>query len=404
MRKMMGASLLLAGTCIGAGMLALPVTTAPSGFLWSLVLLVAAWIFMTYTAHLVIEASLWMPKGTNYVSMARNTLGAGGGIVTWCCFLLLLYALMVAYMTAGGAIVSSAFAWRGIHLTTWESYLPWVSVFAVIIYMGVNLTDVINRILMFGLIVSFALLATFVSPHVKTVNLVAPGHARYMLAALPVLLASFGFHIVLPGMRGYLDGRVRPLRQMIFLGSVIPLLIYVLWEVLIFGVVSRQGAHGLLAILNSGQPTHLLTHTLITISQSQTIGMVARFFAFFAITSSFVGVSLGLFDLLADGFKASDGAIARMFIAALTFVPPFIFALAYPQGFIMALGYAGVFVAVLHGILPAIMVWSGRYVKKDLAKGYRVIGGKFVLALVCVIALLVIYAQVGVNLHWIARV
>jgi len=397
----MGASMLLSGTCIGAGMLALPVSTAPLGFALAVIILIAAWLFMSYTAYLVIEANLWLPKGTNYITMARVTLGRGGAAVTWISFLLLLYSLMVAYMTGGGALVTSAFHWRGVALKPWESYLPWVAVFAVIIYLGANLTDYINRILMTGLIVSFALLATVVSPHVQSSNLEAAGQPKFILAALPVLLASFGFHIILPSMRTYLDSRTRALKQMIFWGSFLPFVIYLLWVLLIFGVVPLQGKVGLLSILKSGQPTNLLTHTLMAISNNHAIATAARFFAFFAIASSFVGVSLGLFDLLADGLKAHETTARRLLVAFLTFVPPFIFALAYPKGFIMALGYAGVFVAVLHGILPAVMVWSGRYTKRDMAKGYRVWGGKSMLILVCLISFVVIYAQVGMNLHWI---
>ncbi len=391
-RRLLGATLILSGTCIGAGMLALPVSTAPLGFFVSMALLVATWLYMAYTGYLVVEANLWLPDRTNYISMARVTLGKVGAVLSWFSFLLLLYSLMAAYITGGGALVVSAMKLRGITLAACESYLPWVVVFAIIIYLGTRFTDWINRLLMLGLIVAYALLATKVTSHVKWNLLAVRPHFSYWLAALPILMASFGYHIVLPSMRHYLQGDKRKLCWMVLLGSLLPLLVYALWELLIFGVVPMQGKHGLLAILQSGQPTNLLTDALVRISQNPWLSRAARFFAFFAIASSFVGVSLGLFDILADGLKVKRNHLGKGLISVLTFVPPLIFALVYPHGFIVALGYAGVFVAVLHGILPAAMVWSGRYQLK-IAKGFRVPGGKLLLLLVVLVACVVIYAE-----------
>lgn len=391
-RRFFGAVLILSGTCIGAGMLALPVSTAPLGFFFSLLLLVLTWAYMAYTGYLVIEANLWFPDRNNYISMARATLGKAGAVLCWVSFLLLLYSLMAAYITGGGALVVSAMKMHGIKVTAWQSYLPWVIVFGIIIYLGTRFTDWINRILMLGLIIAYALLATEVSPHLKPALLTEHAHFSYWLAALPILLTSFGYHIVLPSMRHYLHGDKKKLWWMVLWGSMLPLLVYALWELIIFGVVPLAGKHGLLAIWHSGQPTSLLTNALVDLSQNVWLSRAARFFAFFAIASSFVGVSLGLFDILADGLKVKRNHLGKTFVSLLTFIPPLIFALVYPHGFIVALGYAGIFVAVLHGILPAAMVWSGRYHLK-IAKGYRVFGGWPLLVIVILIACLVIYAE-----------
>lgn len=48
----LGGVFLVAGTAIGAGMLAIPITTAFSGFLPSLALLAVCWGFMLITALL----------------------------------------------------------------------------------------------------------------------------------------------------------------------------------------------------------------------------------------------------------------------------------------------------------------------------------------------------------------
>jgi len=59
----------------------------------------------------------------------------------------------------------------------------------------------------------------------------------------------------------------------------------------------------------------------------------------------------------------------------------------------MALSFAGVFVAILHGILPMAMIFSGRYIKKFTSSRYRVFGGKTALVLVFVVSCAVIVSN-----------
>ena len=397
MKQIIGAALLLAGTCIGAGMLALPVSTAPLGLLGAVVVLILASVFMAYTGYLVVEVSQWFQQETSYISMARTVLGKPGQYLAWVSFLLLLYALMVAYMTGGGALVAALAHSYGMPMVSWQSYLPWMAVFAVIVYRGARSSDWVNRVLMIGLIVSYVALATSIVPHLQQPALTAPIKWHYIIAALPVLIASFGYHIVLPSMCHYLGHQKRPIVLMVAIGSAVPLIVYLLWVVLIFASVPLQGDPGLMTLLDSGQPVDLLTNVLAQITHNNWVVYAAKCFAFFAIASSFVGVSLGLFDLLADGIKARSIPSHRLGVALLTFVPPFIFACWYPQGFLYALGYAGVFVAVLHGILPALMVWRGRYSQKQQGD-YRAPGHKILLSLVFAISILIIIAQLVVNL------
>lgn len=400
MKQIIGAALLLAGTCIGAGMLALPVSTAPLGMLGAIVILVLASLFMAYTGYLVVEVSQWFRQETSYISMARAVLGRPGQYLAWVSFLLLLYALMVAYMTGGGALVAALAHSYDVPMSPWQSYLPWMVVFAIIVYRGARSSDWVNRLLMIGLVVSYVALATSIVPHMREPALTAPIKWHYLVAALPVIIASFGYHIVLPSMCHYLNHNKRAIVPMVAIGSAVPLIVYLLWVMLIFACVPLQGNPGLMELLHSGQPVHLLTHVLARITQNNWVVYAAKCFAFFAIASSFVGVSLGLFDLLVDGVNARSIPSHRVGVALLTFVPPFLFACLYPQGFLYALGYAGVFVAVLHGILPALMVWRGRY-HQNKQGDYKAPGSRLMLSAVFIISIVVILAQLAVNLSWI---
>lgn len=55
MNKTLGSTLITSGTMIGAGMLAMPLTSAGIGFTFTVVLLVLLWILLTYSALLFVE-------------------------------------------------------------------------------------------------------------------------------------------------------------------------------------------------------------------------------------------------------------------------------------------------------------------------------------------------------------
>lgn len=400
-QPIVGSILLIAGTSIGAGMLALPVTMAPLGLATSVVLLVLVWAVMCYTGLLVIEANLWLPENTSYISMAGQTLGRIGQAITALAFLMLLYSLLAAYITAAGAIVvSAAQYYLGYPVSLMQGNFLAAFFLAIIIYSGTLLSDWINRLMMLGLFASFFILVFIVIPHVKLMTLNHP-QFRYFWVALPILLTSFGYHIVLPSMRDYLHSHIKLLRISVIIGSALPLCFYLIWELVVFGVVPLHGTQGLLAILKTGQPATFLSQAISMVSRNVWLGHATRSFEFFAVSSSFIGVSLGLFDLLADGLRIKKNLMGKTFLILLTFLPAFVFAVSHPNGFILALGYAGVFVALLHGILPAMMVWMGRY-HLQFENAYRVFGGKWLLSAIILFSLIVVFAQLAVNFSWIA--
>jgi len=388
--KTLGSTLLITGTCVGAGMLALPMATAAAGFLPSIGLLVVCWLAMWLTGLYVLEANLGLADNANFISMARNTLGRWGEIVAWVTYLLLLYSLMAAYLTAGGDIFYTAVKAHFSHVAAWQGPLPWVMFVGLIVYFGIRSVDGLNRLLMMGLVLAYCLMLTVTVPEVE-VDRLAVGQVRHLFLALPVLMAAFGYHVIVPSLRRYLHGHVPRLRMTIFLGSLLPLLVYLLWEGVVFGVLPRGGAHGLLAIAQSGHPASQLTASLAHLTQNPWLVTVVELFIFFAIASSFIGISMSLFDFLSDGLNISKTHTGRLMLLVLTFVPPLCYAWFFPEGFVMAISYAGVFVAILHGILPALMVWGGR--KRGLTSRYRSPGGKLGWILIIAFSVLVIVAE-----------
>jgi tyrosine-specific transport protein len=385
--RLFGGILLVAGCCIGAGMLGLPVLSAAAGFQPSIVMFLICWLFMVTTGFLLLEVNLWFGKEVSIITMAERTLGRYGKAVSWLVFLFLFYSLMVAYIVASGSLVSD-FAQQlvGANLQVWMGSLLFCLLFGILIYSGTQAVDWFNRLLMLSLTVAYALLVFMGAKHVDTSLL---QHSDWTAATwvIPAVIVSFGFHNLVPSLTTYLHGNVRALKTTILIGSAIPLIIYLVWEWLILGLVPLSDFE---LALDKGQ---IATQALHNAVGSSWVTTIAEAFAFFAIITSLLSVALSFVDFLADGLSIKKTPLGKLILIFLVLAPPFICALFYPTIFLMALNYAGGFGAViLFGILPALMVWKGRYYQQ-LDFPHLVPGGKPLLIAIIAFAIWVMALQ-----------
>lgn len=393
--RLIGAILLVSGTTIGAGMLALPISTGLAGFIPSVVLMTAIWLFMLLTAFYLLEVNLRMPGESNIISMVHKTLGRPGEVVAWITYLLLLYTLLAAFLVGCSQLISDFVgSFTSYEFPGWFWPVAIFVVFGSFVYFGTEVVDFLNRFLMTGLVIAYVVLIVMGFFHV---NLSFLTHHDWplLISASSVVVTSFGYHIIIPTLSTYLEHDHRLMRKAIFIGSLIPFLIYLFWQFLSLGVVPIEGEVSLTTAAEQGLQ---ITFFLKQIIASPLVGWAARGFAFFAIITTLIGVSLSLTDFLADGLKMKQTHKNRFFLLLCTFIPPLIFAVFYPQGFILALKYAGIWVVILLALLPALMAWFERYGRKkerDLLKAqYKVPGGKFGVGATIVLSVVLLIIEV----------
>ena len=390
--KIIGGTLLIAGTCIGGGMLGLPIATAKGGIVGASLLFIACWILMTFTALLTLEVNLCFPKESNVVSMAKATLGKPGEIICWTIYLLFLYALVSAYIAGGQDVLYGLLQVAGLHVPVWLCSLGFVCIFGSIVMAGIKHLDIFNRLLMFIKLTTIFLLIVLIFSHIEKSNY-SLGQIPYILPALTVAITSFGFSIIVPSLRTYFDDDIQSLRIAIIAGSLLPLLCYVLWDAVIFGLIPLPGQFGLERLLVANQPLTGLLDSIIYYVPTQKIIFLSRIFTSTCVLTAFACVSLGLYDYLADGFKVSKQGNGKLLITLATFAPPVLIVLFYPQAFILLLSVAGLFCVILQALMPAMMAWSCRYVN-IMPTSYRVYGGKATLILSILVSLLVIFISI----------
>lgn len=387
--------LIVSGTCIGAGMLALPLVTGLAGFWPAMAVNALCWIFMLATGLLFLETTLWMEDGANVLSMAERFFGYAGKLVGGGTFLFLYYCLMIAYLAGGTPLLTNFLeSLTGVSLLTHTTgTIVYALFFGLVVFLGTFAIDRVNGILMGGLVIAYCLMLGIGASEVQA-QLLTRANWGLSLLALPTLFSAYGYHNVIPSLCTYVKRNERVMRYGIILGITIPFICYGLWQWLVIGAVPESE---LIDASKAGTPVSRLLLDL----ENPWIGKAALFFSFFAIVTSLLGVAMSMVDFLGDGLgiKRREG-LKRLALCLAVFVPPGIFAAQNPHVFLDALAYAGGFgEAILNGLLPVGMVWVGRY-KMGLPSAYKLPGGRLSLVTLLLLTLIVMVLEVRHAFGW----
>ena len=370
------AILLVAGCCIGAGMLGLPVVSASAGLFPATLAMAVCYLFAIATGLLILEATLWFDHRVNLISLADFALGKVGRFVTWILFLFLFYCLFVAYIDGGGqlfaGLMSSVFAYP---VSREIGIICCVGFAAGVAYGGTRAVSGLSRLFLFGLAFSYCALLSFGLPHIQGEQLL---HTNWKAAVstIPILLVCFGYQNLIPTLTYYVKKDISILRKAIVIGNMIPFVIYFLWNVVILGILPEADSLAFAKVISH---TDMVTGLLEVASKSQYVMFFATTFSFFAILTPFTTNTLTFVDFIKDGLKISKETKYELAIYSLVLLPPTLLTLSYPHLFLKALGFAGGFAdVILFGVLPVTIVWIGRYVKK-IEGPYKAPGGKLFL-------------------------
>lgn len=373
MGHVVGGSLLIAGTMIGVGMLALPVATAPGGFLPAISLYLLCWVFMLCTGLLLLEVCMWMPKDANMITMATQLLGPVGKFVCWVVYLFLFLTVMIAHVAGGGDILNAIFNDSMPHFV---SQILYVIIFVPVVYLGAKSVDRTNMVLIAGLLLSYLLFVFTASGYVSIAPLKRADWSK-ALFALPVLFTAFTFQVIIPTLMNYMNRNVKKVRLAIFIGTGLPLVVYLIWQFVIMGTVPFDGPNSLMEAKAKGQTAVI---PLKAITANPFLFTIGKAFAFFTLTASYLALALAYIDFLADGLKLKKSSNNKMWLCLLVFVPPTLITIIYPNVFLTALSYAGGYsCAILFGLFPPLMVWIGRHSKHYRDETKLLFGGKYFL-------------------------
>ena len=222
-RKLLSASLLVTGTCVGAGMLGLPVVTGPSGLFPTVGANLLAYLLMLFTGFLFLEVTLLFPEGANLMTISHSLLGRVGKWIAGGSFLFLYLCFLIVYVSGGAPLLERLLQLFGFNFSLGGPLL-FTAIFGFFIWLGPRFVGLVNSLLMVGLIASFWLLLGVTIPQIDTERF-HPFVLSASFFALPTLLSAFGYHNIIPTLTTYLKRDKKQLRSALVIGVTLSLLI-----------------------------------------------------------------------------------------------------------------------------------------------------------------------------------
>jgi tyrosine-specific transport protein len=365
--SVLGAAALIAGTTVGAGVLALPTATAAAGFLPSTAAMVLAWVYMTMSGLLIAELTLNRMgetgrPGLGLLDLYHKSLGSSLGMLGSAAYFFLHYAMMVAYIAQGGSNLETFLNSVGGGML---SDIPGIgqaafaSVCGLALYtLEPSILEKVNNALVFGVVATFLGIVSIAAGNADFASLVDPAnqHAEMVVNAFPILFLALVYQNVVPTVVTQLEGDRAKITTAIISGTLAPLLMFVAWNAVILASVagfdlSQVDPVALLQTEGHGGP---LLSTLV------------GSFSTLAVVTSLIGFTYGLVNAWTDVFKLpTEGPKFekwKLALFAAVFLPPLALSVTDPDIFYNALDYGGAFgVSTLFLVLPPIMVWRERY-------------------------------------------
>ncbi len=388
--KVLGSTLIIAGTAVGAGMLAMPLTSAQMGFGLTLILLTLLWVLLTFTAVLYAEVHQYNKNDAGIASLAEQYFGTSGRLFVNFVLLFFMYAVLTAYVTGSGSLLLGILpSFDNPDLVQKIMSLIFSIGLGLLVTIGISIADVANRISFSLKVVIFVVILALMLNKVSFENLqAAPTNNLLFFSAMPVFFMTFGFHICTPTINEYLEGDHRKVKLSCILGATAIFIIYVVWQFATHGVLEQSV---LIKVLNEEPNLNGLIEAFKVTTGSVLMGEMVRIFSLLALVTSYIGVALGLSSAVKDLLMHFKLRHDRATIGLITFIPPIIIGFTYPQIFLSAFAFAGIIFAFIGVFLPVALAYKSR---KTYPNGEHTKGGNLSLALAVIFGIIIVTAYI----------
>jgi len=364
MRKDIGSICLVAGTAIGAGILALPLVLAGFGLIMSILLMGGIWAIMYYTALVNLELNLRAGEGLVLGALGRKFSGPIAEFLGYTLLKLLSYALLSAYIYGGTAVIQKLLEHSfGINISFFMVLPLYTAALIGILFMKMQRVDYLNRLLFLGLLLILGILMGGILSQINLKELPLlqnPGfQGKAWYIALPTIFTSFGFHVIFHTLTNYCQYDPKILKRAFFWGSLIPLVFYILWAGCVLGVIHHHSPLFYQKMVKGGVEVGELIQQLSHITRWPVIQILSWIGSILAIVTSAIGVGMGLVDGWRSYFNPKiNGSKGYYLSLSLTLLPPFFVALLLPNVFVSALGFAGMVLVGIAILLPLYLLYK----------------------------------------------
>jgi tyrosine-specific transport protein len=365
MYKQLGAILLVAGTCIGSGIIALPMVLANLGIIPSILLMVIIWFIMYYTSLINLELNLQAGHGLSLGALGRYFSGRTAELIGTISLKLLSYSLLAVFIYGGSSILKELITSKTAVEYSFNNIATCYALLSIaLLLLPIKLIDYLNRFLFVGLLVVVAILLTGL---VITINwselpLFSEQYSdlSVWMAIIPVVFTSFGFQVIFHTLTNYCHKNVKMLKQAFLWGSLIPAIVYIVWTCSILSVVYQDNPQFYDQMAAGKAEVGELIQVLSGIAKWQSVQLLVWLISILAIATSVLGVGVGLCDSLKGMLskKVPNTGIRNILASIITILPAYLVVMYVPNAFITVLGFAGMILAVIAILLPIYLFWQ----------------------------------------------
>lgn len=363
MNRKTGSILLVAGTCIGSGMIALPMVLAKIGLLPSIALMLGIWAVMYATSLVSLELNLQAKQGLSLGELGKFFSGPKAQTLGIVSLKLLSYALLAVFIYGGTSVLEKLFQIEGSFKLIATQY---TAIAFVLLLLPIKWVDYVNRFLFMGLMAIVAVLITGLALKISWSHLplYGPNADQWSSwqALIPVVFTSFGFQVIFHTLTNYCQKDASILKSAFFWGSLIPAFVYILWTSSVLSVVFHENPIFYNQIVIGKADVGDLIGELSRIAQWPGIQQLVWWTSLLAIVTSVLGVGVGLCESLKKIIAPYVPGMWSSVLAALaTLCPAYVVAILVPNAFISVLGFAGMILVVIAIFLPLYLLRKAQF-------------------------------------------
>ncbi|MBI2669425.1 amino acid permease [Candidatus Woesearchaeota archaeon] len=370
----------LMGTIVGAGILGIPYVVAKTGFLYGFILMAVIGIIFVFLNLFAGEVVLRTKEQHQLTGYAGKYLGKTGKRLMTLTMGFAIYGALTAYLIGEGATLHQIF---GMGTPLFFTLIFFV-IAAVIVYLGIKAAGK-TELALICLLLAVVLLTGIVS--FDRINLTHLTTRDFGMLFFPygVILFAFVGSPAIPELQEVLGRDKKLMKKAIMIGSIIPIILYMLFTFVIMGLVGLDQFELL-------KPNERIATIALSLYSTPLLGMLANMFAVLAMFTSFLSLSIALI-----GIYEYDYGIPRKTAFAAAFIVPLLAAGFNLATFIAVLGVTGAVAGGIDGILITLMYWKAK-TAGDRKPEYSLPKLKFVGILIILMFALGILYQVWRNL------
>lgn len=360
----------MVGFIIGAGILAIPFVVAQAGFWTGMLMIVIIGLVMMAVNLYVGEVNLRTKLNHQLTGLSKIYLGKVGWGFMLFSMVLGMYGALTAYTIEQGNFLKTLLA-PLIGGPQIVYSLIFFIIFGFIVYVGINWIKKSEVFMVFLIIIILGIVALFAAPHIGPGNLTGFSFSKLLIPFGVVLFAFLGTASI-PEVRAELSRNRESIKKTIIIGSVIPIIIYAVFALLIVGV------------------TGIATTESAMLGLKQFLGYKAvvfgLLFGVLTMATSFIAVGLALKEMYMFDFGLKSKKATALTLAVPLVAGFAIILLGINNAFYSVLNIAGALAGGVDIILIVLMHWASKE-KSEREPEYTIPKSKILGIVIMIIAI-----------------